>query len=153
MDDQIKMREQWLREELRATRNLLQHHMSWGITALAAVALNIYYIRIAARTNLISIGTLAPNEAPPFGRWIIGTLYLCLLAAVFIAITRRVARQHVVYRRQLIAMEGGYSGIEEKIPLNEYLWLTPYILFLSVPALDLIVWGWFYVGRYITIAW
>lgn len=152
MDDQTKTKEQWLREELRATRSLLLHQMFWGATALAAAAINIYYIRIAARVDLIKAGALTADEPPPFGRWVIGTFYLCLLAAVFIAINRQVGKQHIGYRRQLIEMNGGYSGIKETVPLTKYLWLTPFLLFLSIPTLDLIIWAWFHVKRYITFS-
>lgn len=152
-DDRAKTKEQWLREELRATRSLLEHQMLWGITALVAAAINIYYIRIAARADLIRAGVLTDGAPPPFGRWVVGTFYLSVLAGVFIALIRQVGKQHIAYREQLIAMKGGYSGIKELVPLTKYLWLTPFILFLSIPALDLVIWFWFYLGRYLTVTW
>ena len=52
-DDRTKTKEQWLREELRATRSLMNNTLQWGITVLAAAELNLYYLRREIRTAYI----------------------------------------------------------------------------------------------------
>lgn len=152
-DDQLKTREQWIREELRAVRTLLQSQMQWGITVLAAVGLNLYYIRKDAKIHLVEQKVLQANELLPFFRWIIGTVFLVVLAAVFASAMRRVSLHHWAYRTQLRDMNGGYSGIVERIPVanNRFLNSTPYILFFAIPALDFFIWCLFYAGEKLQI--
>jgi hypothetical protein len=147
--DQLKMREQWLREELRAARTLLVSQMQWGMTVLAAVGLNLYYIRKDAKLHLVEQKLLKANELLPFFRWFIGTVFLLILASVFASAMRRVALHHRAYRTQLREMNPSYSGIVERIPVadNRFLNNTPYVLFFTIPCLDLVVWALFYAGE------
>jgi hypothetical protein len=152
--DQLKTKEQWLREELRATRTLIHNQMQWGVTVLTAAALNLYYIRKDAKAHLVEQKLLLPNELLPFFRWIIGTVFLLVVASVFASTMRRVALHLQAYRKQLRAMEPSYSGIVETIPVgnNRFLNNTPYVLFFAIPALDLTIWTLFYAGEKLQIS-
>jgi|ERR1043165_677222 uncharacterized protein YggT (Ycf19 family) len=152
--EQLKSKEQWLREELRAARTLLQTQMQWGITVLAAVGLNLYYIRKDAKAHLVEQMVLAAQELLPFSRWFIGTVFLLILASVFASTTRRVALHHQFYRTQLRDMNPSYSGIREDIPVatNRFLNNSPYLLFFAIPALDLVIWTLFYAGEKLQIS-
>src|ERR1700685_3800245 len=106
MEEQLKLREQWLREELRALRTVLVSQMQWGITVLTAAGLNLYYIRKDVKAHLVSQHFLKEGELLPFFRWFVGTIFLCILAGVFASSMRRIVRHHQQYRTQLQAMDG-----------------------------------------------
>jgi hypothetical protein len=146
--ERLKTKEQWLREEIRASRTVLTSLMQWGITALVAVELNLYYVRRDAKLHLVQFHILNEKELLPLVRWGIGTLSLCILALVFWVITRRVALHHQSYRRQLTGLAShGYSGIEEYEHVGGGIHFTPFILYFSVPIMDLFVWLLFDVAR------
>lgn len=145
--DRLKSKEQWLREELRASRTQLSNQMQWGITVLAAVSINLYYIRKDVHTHLVQQHRIDPSEMLPFQRWIIGTILLIFLAWIFTSLTRRYSIHHGVYRDQLMEMNGGFSGIEEKVPRARFLHNAPSFLYFSIPALDIMAWTMFYAGE------
>lgn len=61
MDDEAdrqKAKEDWLRQELRAHRTLGISQIQWGVTVLAAVGLNLYYIRRDVTKHLVDLGAL-----------------------------------------------------------------------------------------------
>lgn len=123
--------------------------MQWGITVLTAAGLNLYYIRRDAQAHLAAQQVLKANEQLPFLRWVVGTLFLVIIASLFASAMKRVAAHHVEYRRQLLELKGGFSGIKEVLPLGSagILNHTPYLLFYAIPVLDLFVWCIFYAGE------
>lgn len=140
-EDKLKCKEQWLREELRAARTLLTSWMQWGITVLAAIWINIYYIRRDAGAHLVEQKIINANEPLPLTRWLIGTFGLFVIAFVFAVVTNRAAGHHRAYRNLLVTLKGGYSGIEESIPVgNKLLNRSPWILFFSIPLMDFVAW-------------
>ena len=52
MNDRIK--EKWLRDEIRDTRNMVIGLQRWGVTVLVAVETSLYYVRRDIAQNLIS---------------------------------------------------------------------------------------------------
>ena len=44
-DDALKTKEDWLRQELRASRTLLTSILQWGVAVLSVVELKLYDIR------------------------------------------------------------------------------------------------------------
>jgi hypothetical protein len=151
----VKIREQWLREELRASRTLITSLMQWGLTVLAAVALNLYYIRKDVHTHLVSSNIIQANEILPITRWLLGTAFLTLLAAVFTSYGNRFSAHHGHYRQLLLDMNGGYSGIKERVPRARLLYHAPLMIFFCIPLLDLAVWFLFYAGEKLnfSISW
>jgi hypothetical protein len=149
--ERFRLKEQWLREELRASRTQLLGQMQWGITVLAAVGINLYYIRKDVHAHLVQQAVITPQEILPFTRWFLGTFFLLVLAWVFTALAKRLSSHHGVYRQQLIDMDGGYSGIRERVPRASFLYRAPFIMFFSIPAIDLLTWALFYAGERLRI--
>jgi hypothetical protein len=152
---QDKAKEEWLREDLRASRTQMLYLVQWGSTALAAVELNLYYIRQDVRKHLVEQHVMKPDQLLPIQRWILGTVFLSILAYVFSFYLHRLHRTHVGYRRQLIAMNPSYSGIHEDIPTGGRIGRVHYLLFFVFPLFDVFVWLLFYAGPrlHITIPW
>jgi hypothetical protein len=152
---QLKTKEEWLREDLRASRTLMLHLVQWGSTVLAAVELNLYYVRQDVRKHLIEQHVMEPSELLPIQRWLIGTLLLAILAYVFSFYMHRLHRTHVAYRKQLIEMNPSYSGIQEEIPTGGRIGRVHYPLFFAFPFFDMFVWLFFYAGPrlHISLPW
>jgi hypothetical protein len=138
-----KTKEDWLRQELRANRTLMTGLLQWGVGIIAAVQLNLYYLRMAVVKHLVELKQLQPDELLPLPRWAMGTLFLVLLAYIFSSYMRRLVDRHVIYRTQLQSMSPSYSGIEEKLPIGN-LSRIHYLLFYAFPVLDLVSWALFY---------
>jgi len=146
--DQAKIREKWLREELRANRTLLLGLLQWGVTVLAAVETSLYYVRRDATKHLIDLGQLKPEQPLPLLRWGLGTVFLTILAYIFFRLTDYVVQRHGFYRDQLITMSPSYSGIQEQSRGGRINTIHHYIFFLF-PAFDVVLWVYFYVGEVI----
>jgi len=154
-DEQVKTKEEWLRNEVRATRTQIFVLLQWGVAVLAAAELNLYYIRRDITKHLVEQNVIQPNQLLPFPRWFVGTLLLILLAAIFSFYMRRLVIHHVSYRKQLTDMETSYSGIVESIPTGGVINKLHYFLFFIFPGFDLFVWLMFFAGNkfQILIAW
>ncbi len=130
----LKMKEQWLREELRSTRSLMNSTIHWGVAVLTAASLNLFYLRRDVRGQL-------NIDYVPFKHWIIGTIFLFVLSCVFYSVLRRHRERFRHHRTRLSEMHGGYSGISEDLPGGiALLQLIPEVLFLTFPLLDLALW-------------
>jgi hypothetical protein len=153
-DDKQKAKEDWLRQELRANRTLAISQIQWGVTVLAGVELNLFYIRQDVTKHLVELGVLKPGELPPLLRWSMGTFLLLILASIFTTYLNRTIRHHVECRKQLLAMNPSYSGITEAIPTGGSINKLHYFLFFIFPALDFTVWAMFYAGRFkLSLPW
>ena len=146
----LKFKEETLREEIRASRTLMQGTMQWGVTTLAAIETALYYVRRDVANNLSLHHLLPPNGTVPPVRWFVGTGFLLLIATVFCVITKYMTGRHVGYRRQLLEMGESYSGIEER-PTGGRINCLPQLLFLAFPAFDCLVWLYFHITSSITI--
>src|ERR1051326_5880145 len=153
--DQQKTTEEWLRKELRAGRKLAVNQVQWGVTVLAAVELNLYYVRRDVSKHLVDLHKLQPDQLLPIQRWILGTILLAILATIFTAYLGRTAKHHVAYRKQLLEMNPRYSGINEQVPTGGWLNRLHPLLFFVFPIFDLGVWALFYAGPQIkfTLPW
>lgn len=149
---QDRCKEQWLRQELRASRRLIVNLLSWGVTVLAASELNLYYVRRDIREHLIRLGVIQSSELLPFLRWFLGTAFLLGLAYIFSKYLQRVVQRHEMYRVQLQAMPHSFSGIKETIPVGGQLSVTYYYLFFAFPLFDLCIWLLFYAGSKLSIS-
>lgn len=145
--------EDWLRQELRATRTVTINLIQWGVTALAAVELNLYYIRRDATQRLLDSHFLKPGELLPLTRWCLGTILLSILAQIFSVYTSRIARHHLSYRNQLVNMNPSYSGIDEgAVKTGGPIHQVHVYLFWIFPLFDLTAWFLFYAGERLHIS-
>ncbi|MCF7966675.1 MAG: hypothetical protein K9L79_14225 [Methylobacter tundripaludum] len=147
----LKTKEDWLRQEIRASRTLATSLLQWGITVLAAVELNLYYVRRDVMKHLLDAGKLKVDELLPFPRWLIGTLLLSLLAYIFSQYMKRTVLHHVAYRTQLVSMAPSYSGIEETVSTGGSINKIHYYLYFAFPLFDIGVWLLFYAGERLNI--
>ena len=143
----FKTKEEWLRQELRASRALLVNLMQWGVAILAAVEVSLYYVRQDATAHLRDLGRLNADELLPILWWSIGALFLFMLAYIFARYTDRVAKHHAHYRAQLVSMTPTYSSIAESIPVGGSLHQAHSYLFYAFPCFDLATWVLFYAGE------
>ena len=135
-DEHIKLKEQWLREEIRAGRVVMLTMLRWGITLQTAVEAALYFIR-----RDVMLRQAIPADQPfPFFRWIVGTGIQLFLAFVFWKFTSYTMKTHVNYRAQLVAMQPSYSGIEERPSGNRLLPKMVLWLFLSFPLAAVLLW-------------
>jgi len=143
--DAEKTKEDWLRQELRATRALLVSLMQWGISVLALLDVIRYYVRQDVTAHLREIGRLNAGDLLPLSRWSIGTLLLLIVAYLFDRYSQRVALHHNHYRSQLVSMTPTYTGIAESIPPARG---PQQYLFFAIPVFDLAVWAYYYLGGF-----
>src|ERR1041385_4857192 len=108
-DEKTKCKEDWLRQELRANRTLMTGLLQWGVAVLAAVQLNLYYIRRDVTRHLVERGRLKADELLPFTRWLTGTIFLMMLAYIFTSYMRTTIERHANYRKQLLIVSPTYS--------------------------------------------
>jgi len=135
-----KIKEQWLREELRATRSLMNNTVQWGITVLAAAELTLRFLRAEIHQHFV---VRHPEDAERFSlhHWVIGTVLMMILSAVFFIIMRRHRQRFQHHRRQLSQMDGGYSSISEELSGGKILiYIVPEMLFLTMPLFDISLW-------------
>jgi hypothetical protein len=147
-----KIREQWLREEIRASRTLLFQIARWGVMTLAAVSTALYYVRRDVLNHLSQHNVLPANGTVPPGRWFVGTAFLCMIAIMFCTMSKYLSRKHVAYRTQLLEIQPSYSGIKES-PTGGNINLFPYFIYLAFPILDFGLWFYFRLTNGITIPW
>jgi hypothetical protein len=149
--ERIKTKERWLRDEIRASRQIILGVMKWGVTVLTATGALLYYIRRDVANRMFTMHTLPQYGTVPPARWLVGTAFLAMIAFIYCIMTRYVVKRHVGYRSQLLDMDS-YSGIEEG-PTGGKINNTFYFLFYAFPAFDLILWFYFRAISSITIPW
>jgi hypothetical protein len=143
-DEHLKEREQWLREEIRELRKMNLLLLQWGTTVLAAVELNLYYIRKDVANAVY--GQAHHQMLLPLQRWCLGTLFLVLLGWIFSHYTRRTSARLKAYREQLISASKVYSGIVEHPPVGGAMRVHSYLYF-AFAVFDLGLWCLFYAGE------
>ena len=148
----MRVREQWLREEIRANRIMILELMKWGVVVLSGVTSSLYFVRRDVAKHLAALGALPSYGTVPPGRWFIGTLFLTMIASIFSVLTTYVMKRHVGYRTQLLKRRLSYSRIQERETGGRIKYLH-YFLFFAFPAFDLVLWFYFRATGSITIPW
>ena len=153
--ESLKCKEQWLREEIRALRTSMQNVMQWGMTALTGFELILYYIRKDVYSHLVESNAIARGDVFPLPRWLIGTTLIFILGLSFHLVVRRQIYHLRTYRRQLIDMGTGFSGIKEGIPIGGLIGIAPSLMFFAVPLFDFFIWAIYHLrkGTNITLPW
>lgn len=141
MSINLRMKEQWLREEIRDARIMIIGLQRWGVTLLAAIESSLYYLRRDVSIRLIKAGAMREGQLLPFFRWFLGTLLLVIVAGIFGYLTYYIIRRLRNYRKQLLEMVPSYSGIKE-LELGGFNIKHMHIfLFFLVPLFDLMIYG------------
>jgi hypothetical protein len=150
--EQLKKKEEWLREELRHTRMMWLNLLKWGVTVLAALESSLYFVRRDVTEHLIAAGALPIGGLMPWPRWFLGTLFLAFIAYVFALLTVYIGKKHTGYREQLVSMKPSYSEIKE-IPVGTKLKNAPYYLFYAFPVIDQLLYLTFSISKSFKIPW
>lgn len=119
-----------LRKELRSIHVERLRLLQVGITLLAAIETALYYIRRDVYEHL----GLKPPEVLPFGRFIIGTSILFIIALIFIYLTFSVSKRYHFFRHQY------EENCGDSLPLPPRdRWAKPAVILIYVifPLVDL----------------
>ena len=131
-----KSKEELLREEIRASQDLLFRLIQWAITVMVSVQTALYFIRKDIVAGYVAQGLLKPGAPLPWGRHIVGTLGLIIIASIFSFMTFVGVHRYRDYKDQLI--EANESGIRET-PRNKFSRWSIIILYFIFPLLDILI--------------
>jgi hypothetical protein len=151
--EQLKAKEELLRLEIRENRTLLLVLFRWGVAVLAGLESSLYFIRRDAASHLAQIGALPANGTVPLGRWLAGTAFVAMIAAIFCVLADYTIKRHLKYRSQLLKMRPSYSGIRENGLSSNKMNKIHYVLFFAFPVFDFVLWFYFSVAGFIKIPW
>jgi hypothetical protein len=129
-----KSKEELLSEEVRTATTSLHTVLQWGLTVMVSFQTALFFVRREILTSDIEAGRLPKGSQLPMGRWILGTLFLLVLATIFSRLSARAAAQYRHYKEQLIASRE--SGITDLPIRHTSRWTYP--LFFLFPAIDLV---------------
>jgi hypothetical protein len=121
-----------LREEVRALRELWMRILQWGVTVMIAAGSIIFYARRAIKEDFVAAGKLNPGEPLPPKFYLIGTVFLILLAYVFSVLSGLASRRYRSYFDQLIRK--ATSGVDDIAASGHSRWIIPWI-FLALSHL------------------
>jgi|SRR5450631_3358170 hypothetical protein len=128
--------EQILREEIRSIREMYFRMIQWGVTVLTAGLTIVFYGRRAFRDDFVDAGALKVGQQLPFKYYIVGTIFLAMIAFIFSVLTITAIKRLASYRRQLNQLSA--PTIVEPPASRFTRWLFP-VLFFLFPAFDLAV--------------
>lgn len=127
-------KEELLSEEVRAATTSMMNILQWGLTVMVSFQTALFFIRREVLSADIEAGRLAKGSQLPFGRSLLGTLFLFGLAMIFSRLSARMAEQYRHYKAQLTANRE--SGITD-LPI-QYTSRWVYPLFFFFPILDVL---------------
>jgi hypothetical protein len=91
--------EKLLREEVRSIRELWMRILQWGITVLTGASTIIFYARRSVKEDLVASAILKIGEPLPMKVYLIGTVFLLLLAYIFFKLADTAANRYRTYVR------------------------------------------------------
>lgn len=150
--ERLRIKEQWLREEIRANRTLMLALFQWGLAVLVGMGTILYYVRRDVANNLALHHSLPPDGTVPPVRWFVGTAIMLMVSLIFCSMSKYLIKRQVTYRTQLIEMKPSFSGIIEG-PTGGRINRYHYWLFLAFPFLDAVLWFYFRLACSFTIPW
>jgi hypothetical protein len=125
-----------LREEIRSIRELWMRILQWGITVITGAGTVVFYARRAIRQDMVDSHVLKLGEPLPFKVYIIGTVFLLLLAFIFTELSKLASSRYRSYVGQLPQINK--SGIYDLPGTGKSVWILPW-LFYIFPAFDLLL--------------
>jgi hypothetical protein len=143
VSERKRVKEEWLRLEIRENRRLVLAMYRWGVAVLAGLESSLYFIRHDVAIRLAG--------GVPLERWLAGTCFLTMIAFIFCKLASYSVKRHVDYRKQLIKMKPSYSGIVENGLANGRMHNLHFYLFYAFPLFDFVLWFYFRVAGSLTI--
>ena len=131
-----KERDILLWTEMRSLRETLMRTLQWSVTALAAVHLALFNMRREMAERMFKAKELLEGQPLPFGRYIIGTFYLTVIATLFALILNLILKRTRHTRKQL--EQSNFFQIEFEKPKWYGRWIIFGIIY-AFPLLDLVV--------------
>lgn len=132
-----------LRKEIRSLHVVMTRVFQVGVGFLIAANAALFYIRKDVVEKLISLGKLGPGQLLPLDRFLIGTIFLAMIAMLFVFVSRRLAKRYIFYREQLIPKSINGSQIDE-LPSHPKMLLYVSLLYFAFPLFDILLYG--YLG-------
>ena len=129
-----KSKEEFLSEELRAVADFATRHFQWGVTLLISVQTALFFVRRDVLNGLIDGGIIPKGSELPIPRYVIGTLFLFVVATILSMVGARHAKQYRHYKMQLA--ESRQSGIVDLPIKHTARWM--YALYYIFPIIDVL---------------
>jgi hypothetical protein len=139
MEDELKTREQWLREEVKNHRALLLSLLQWGMAILATVESSLYFIRRDLAQAILGKPFVIPAQAFSFWHWCFGTSVLFLIVLLFTMFYLNLLKRYTSYREQLNLIAPTYSKISDG-EVKTSLQLVPLFFFWGFLLIDIGAW-------------
>jgi hypothetical protein len=127
--------EEFLRDEIRHTADVMLKLVQWGITVEIAVSTLIFYARREIRSDPF-LAHLPSGALLPWRVHIIGTAFLTMIAIMFTVLLFLVQRRRMYYRQKLYRLPN--KLIDEIEPTKYGNWIYP-LMFATFPAFDLAI--------------
>jgi hypothetical protein len=133
-----KSKEELLREEVRFWADMQQKYMQWALTVMISLQTAIFFVRRDLVITYVDAGILKKGQELMYSRYLIGTGFLLLCAAVLWRFSSRVNVQYRFYKEQLI--HSSESGIKDNPTTGMSGWVR--YLYFAFPVFDLFVRIW-----------
>jgi hypothetical protein len=137
-DSDLKIREQWLRDEVRNHRTTLFSLIQWAVTLLAGIESALYFIRRDIANAMIG-KQVVPAEVLSFAHWIYGTILITVVALAFSLLYLNLVRRYWSYREQLSAAAALFSKMKDSALRKNLTWVI-LLFFWAFPIIDVAVW-------------
>jgi hypothetical protein len=133
--DIAMVKEQYLREEVRAIQAHIVNLLRWGVTVLVSMQTVLFFVRRDVATTMAANPITANVMQIPLRRYLLGTLFLMLLAVIFYRLTMYALTRLAHYRAQL--MIDAVSGIQD-LPGRPGAQKWIFFLYFVFPLTDLL---------------
>jgi len=120
-----ELKEKYLREEIRALRESTIRIMQWGVTLLVSLQTALFFVRQELLTRYLDVHHLTKDSGVrlPIAMYLIGTVFLLMVAFIVQQTVRTIALRFVHYQKQLNEMDR-QSGITELPPRMVMKWFV-----------------------------
>lgn len=129
-------KEKLLWEELRDLRDVALRLLQWGVTVLASLQTAIFFLRKDVYERMLASKELTPDHHLPWNRYLVGTVFLFILASIFTYLLILVGNRYRKLREQLVATN--LYQIEHGDAKKSARWVTVLVFFIF-PLLDVFV--------------
>jgi hypothetical protein len=129
-----KSKEELLSEEVRTAADLTVKVQQWGVTLMVTLQTSPFFVRRDIVQGLVVSKKLKEGAELPWHRYLIGTVFLVIVAYILSRFNQRMAAQYRHYKQQLI--EARDSGITD-LPIVRTSRLVTWLYFIF-PMIDVV---------------